>query len=59
MSMMKCDGCGELVDTDEYPDSLYAEEEGIKLDNSKIPDCICSSCWENWQQMYDNRRSGK
>lgn len=58
MSMARCDSCKEIFDTDEFPDGLYAEEEGIKLDNGKTPDFLCPGCWGNYEQMYGNRRSG-
>lgn len=57
MSIARCDSCHEVFDSDEYPDGLYVKEDGIKLDNGKIPDFLCPSCWENYQQMYG--RSGK
>ena len=36
MSMMRCDGCGFVVDTDSDPDALY-------VDNN---DCLCEACRE-------------
>ncbi len=36
MSMMRCDGCSRLVDTDETPDSLYIAGK----------DCLCEWCVE-------------
>lgn len=34
VSMMRCDGCSRLVDTDEAPDSLYVKDG----------QCWCESC---------------
>lgn len=36
MSMMRCDRCQKVIDTDDDPDSLYETEDG----------CICERCRE-------------
>jgi len=60
MSMMKCDTCNELVDTDEFPLSMYATEDlGARKANGQDFDCLCPSCWDNQNQMSENRRSGR
>lgn len=38
MSMMKCDGCGLVIDTDDDPESLYV------LDG----DALCEVCRDKW-----------
>jgi len=38
MSMMLCSYCSELVDTDEFPDSLYVAGHDGK--------CVCDYCRE-------------
>jgi len=44
MSMMHCDHCSELVDTDMDLESLYV----------KGRDCLCQSCRENLKEPGEN-----
>jgi len=38
MSLMRCDGCGWITDTDDDPESLYV------LDG----ECLCENCRDRW-----------
>jgi len=38
MSMMRCHFCGEIVDTDQFPDSLYVEGHDGR--------CVCDYCMQ-------------
>jgi hypothetical protein len=60
MSMMRCDDCSKLVDTDEWPESLYVgEENGYRKRDGSDCECLCSDCFTNREMQKSNLRSGK
>lgn len=51
MSMDRCKSCGELVDTDEYPEAYLLTLQSIgKQEYKKDYACFCSDCQENMIQ---------
>lgn len=51
MSMDRCK-CGELVDTDEFPEAYLLKDAAQKSlpEHKREHQCVCSSCQENMIQ---------
>ncbi len=52
MSMMKCSGCGALVDTDAEPES-FIEVGDFKRNTDYI--CLCRTCREAYEEEQERR----
>jgi hypothetical protein len=55
MSMDRCK-CGELVDTDDFPESYVLTADSVgKPSHEQRHECLCSSCYETLNQNISEK----